>query len=69
MFNPLNIWDLSCLSESLMNTTGRKEVTEAVIIAALSALIGGLIGIGVEETKRVIEAYRKKDADKKKDDE
>lgn len=47
------------------HAAGKKEVCEAVLIAALVALAQALIGFGVEETKRHI--AEKREAKKKKD--
>ncbi len=41
-----------------MNTTGRKEVCEAVLIAALVAVAQGIIGFGVEEMKKHVAERR-----------
>lgn len=41
-----------------MNTQGRKEIAEAVLIAALSALCGACITWGAEEVKKVVAARR-----------
>lgn len=49
----------------MMETQGRKEVCEAVLIAALSALATGLINWGVESAKAA--AKRSQEAKKDKD--
>ncbi len=49
-----------------MRTNGRKEVAEAVLIAALSALVSGLVTWGFEEAKkRLAAADAKKTAETK----
>ena len=40
---------------------GRKEIKEAVIVAALSAAIGGMINLGIEEFKE----WKRKRAEKR----
>lgn len=48
-----------------MKPNGYKEVREAVLIAALSAIATGLIGWGVEEAKKVRHARDQAKKDRK----
>jgi len=49
-----------------MEPTGRKEVGEAVLIAALCTFVTGLVTWGFEESKRRLEALRAKNRKLKK---
>jgi hypothetical protein len=45
---------------------GKKDVREAVVIAALSAMATGLIGWSIDEARRRVEAVRAKRRKKRK---
>jgi len=51
-----------------MKTQGRKEIAEAVLIAALTTLVGGLITWGLEALKGSVKKEEPKDQPEKKSD-
>ena len=52
-----------------MNTSGKEEVKDGVLIAGITAVITGVIAWGFEEGKKVIEARRQKEAKDKQSQE
>lgn len=50
-----------------MQTQGRKEVAEAVVIAALTTLAAGLVKWGIEHTQEYFKQRKKRKKDRDKD--